>query len=100
MDAVRGSDGLAVCRFTCTVGSVVGVCAGCGVLICVRLCMGLVGVVRLLRGMDDCWGVAWVVYGFGVGVGAYIKNFASATFVVEAIYVAATYSPTCAVPSA
>ncbi len=50
MDAVRGSDVLAVCRFTCTVGSVVGACAGCGVLICV---------VRLLRGMDGCWSGVW-----------------------------------------
>ena len=58
------------------------------------VCMVLVGVVRLLRGMDGCWSGVWV------WVGVYIKNFASATFVVEAIYVAATYSPTCAVPSA
>ena len=35
MDVVRGSNGLAACRLTCTVGSVVGAGAGCGVLICV-----------------------------------------------------------------
>ena len=63
-----------------------------------------------MYGIGGC-GVSGV-YGLGIGAGmglvwcddigrdVYIKNFASATFVVEAIYVAATYSPTCAVPSA
>ena len=43
-----------------------------------------IGVVCLLRGMDGCWSGVWV-WCDDIGRGVYIKNFASATFVVEAI---------------
>ncbi len=76
MDVVRGSNGLAACRLTCTVGSVVGACAGCGLC---GLCMVLVGSGAFIARdgwlLEWCMGLVWV----------YIKNFASATFVVEAI---------------
>ena len=64
----RGSDGLAACRLTCTVGSIVGACAGCGMSIygvgigtgCWVVYGISMGVVRLLRGMDGCWSGVWV----------------------------------------